>query len=92
MAEAPPRLAAPPDGLPFFPDLALGRCLGADARPPPGGPARDLWQHACVQCGQHRQPDGEDDRKGGAGVLREASAAAGASALWWSLSAVSCGS
>ena len=36
MAEAPPRLAASPDGLPFFPDLALGRCLGADARPPPG--------------------------------------------------------
>src|SRR5215813_6624243 len=65
MAPVSHRFSVLSDRLPFFPDLAPCGCLGADARHAAGGSARGLRSHAGAQCGDHRQPDGEDHRKRG---------------------------
>ena len=68
MAPAPASVSAPPDGLPCLPDLAMGRRLGAAARPPAWGAARGRGPHAGAQGGAHRASDGAAHRtRGGRG-------------------------
>ena len=43
-----------PDRLPLFPDVALCKRVGADARQPAWGSARGFGPHAGAQCGDHR--------------------------------------